>query len=56
MQITLTSILVDDQAKALAFYTEVLGFQEKHDIPMRAPLADRGVARGARRRRARPRA
>jgi catechol 2,3-dioxygenase-like lactoylglutathione lyase family enzyme len=27
MQITLTSILVDDQARALAFYTDVLGFQ-----------------------------
>src|SRR4051794_23679704 len=34
MQITVTSIFVDDQAKALAFYTDVLGFQEKHDIPM----------------------
>ena len=34
MQITLTSILVDNQAKALAFYTDVLGFQKKHDIPM----------------------
>jgi catechol 2,3-dioxygenase-like lactoylglutathione lyase family enzyme len=34
MQITLTSILVDDQARALAFYTDVLGFQKKHDIPM----------------------
>ena len=34
MQITLTSILVDDQSRALAFYTDVLGFQKKHDIPM----------------------
>jgi catechol 2,3-dioxygenase-like lactoylglutathione lyase family enzyme len=34
MKITLTSVLVDDQAKALAFYTDVLGFQMKHDIPM----------------------
>ena len=34
MQITLTSILVDDQAKALAFYTDVLGFQKKHDVPV----------------------
>jgi catechol 2,3-dioxygenase-like lactoylglutathione lyase family enzyme len=34
MRITLTSILVDDQGKALAFYTDVLGFQRKHDIPM----------------------
>ena len=34
MQIMLTSILVDDQARALAFYTDVLGFQKKNDIPM----------------------
>jgi catechol 2,3-dioxygenase-like lactoylglutathione lyase family enzyme len=34
MQITVTSILVDDQAKALAFYTDVLGFRKKNDIPM----------------------
>jgi catechol 2,3-dioxygenase-like lactoylglutathione lyase family enzyme len=34
MQITLTSILVNNQAKALAFYTDVLGFQKKNDIPM----------------------
>jgi catechol 2,3-dioxygenase-like lactoylglutathione lyase family enzyme len=34
MKITLTSVLVDDQARALAFYTDVLGFEKKHDIPM----------------------
>lgn len=34
MQITLTSILVDNQTRALAFYTDVLGFQTKHDISM----------------------
>lgn len=34
MKINLTSVLVDDQAKALRFYTEVLGFQEKHDVPL----------------------
>ena len=34
MKITLTSVLVDDQAKALAFYTQVLGFREKTDIPL----------------------
>ena len=34
MRITLTSVLVDDQAKALHFYTEVLGFVKKHDIPL----------------------
>jgi predicted enzyme related to lactoylglutathione lyase len=34
MQITLSSILVEDQDRALKFYTEQLGFQKKHDIPM----------------------
>jgi catechol 2,3-dioxygenase-like lactoylglutathione lyase family enzyme len=34
MKIVLTSVMVDDQAKALAFYTDVLGFVKKHDIPM----------------------
>ena len=34
MRIKLTSIMVDDQAKALNFYTEVFGFQKKHDIPV----------------------
>ena len=34
MRITLTSVLVDDQAKALAFYTDVLGFHKKTDIPL----------------------
>lgn len=34
MRINLTSVPVDDQAKALRFYTETLGFQSKHDIPM----------------------
>jgi catechol 2,3-dioxygenase-like lactoylglutathione lyase family enzyme len=34
MKINLTSMLVDDQDKALRFYTEVLGFTPKHDIPM----------------------
>ncbi|TRW89107.1 VOC family protein [Mycolicibacterium sp. 018/SC-01/001] len=34
MRITLTSVFVDDQDKALTFYTDVLGFQPKHDIPM----------------------
>lgn len=30
----MTSVLVDDQARALAFYRDVLGFEPKHDIPM----------------------
>ena len=34
MRITLTSVFVDNQDKALRFYTEVLGFRPKHDIPM----------------------
>jgi catechol 2,3-dioxygenase-like lactoylglutathione lyase family enzyme len=34
IRINLASVLVDDQAKALAFYTEVLGFQKKNDIPL----------------------
>jgi catechol 2,3-dioxygenase-like lactoylglutathione lyase family enzyme len=34
MRIKLTSIMVDDQDKALKFYTEVLGFKKKHDIPV----------------------
>jgi len=34
MRIRLTSILVNDQDQALKFYTEVLGFQKKHEIPM----------------------
>jgi catechol 2,3-dioxygenase-like lactoylglutathione lyase family enzyme len=34
MRIKLTSIMVNDQDKALRFYTEVLGFQKKHDIPV----------------------
>jgi catechol 2,3-dioxygenase-like lactoylglutathione lyase family enzyme len=34
MRIYLTSVLVDDQEKALRFYTDVLGFTKKHDIPL----------------------
>jgi len=34
MKISMTSILVDDQDKALDFYTNVLGFVKKSDIPM----------------------
>lgn len=33
IRINVTSVLVDDQAKALAFYTEKLGFVVKHDVP-----------------------
>ena len=34
MNIKLTSIMVDDQNKALKFYTEVLGFVKKMEIPV----------------------
>ena len=36
MKITLASIIVDDQEKALAFYTGVLGFRKEADISMGA--------------------
>jgi catechol 2,3-dioxygenase-like lactoylglutathione lyase family enzyme len=34
MKIRLTSLFVDDQAKALAFYTDILGFVKKTDMPV----------------------
>ncbi|MDJ0335747.1 VOC family protein [Salinibacterium sp. G-O1] len=34
IRITTTSVFVDDQAKALAFYTDVLGFEKKDDISL----------------------
>lgn len=34
MKIALTSVMVTDQSKALAFYTRKLGFVKKRDIPM----------------------
>lgn len=34
IRINLTSVFVDDQAKALAFYTEMLGFLPKQDVPL----------------------
>ncbi|MFS0690009.1 VOC family protein [Sporosarcina sp. 179-K 8C2 HS] len=33
MKIIVTSIFVEDQDKALEFYTETLGFVKKHDVP-----------------------
>lgn len=36
MKIVLTSVLVDDQEKALRFYRDVLGFQPKIDVPLGA--------------------
>jgi catechol 2,3-dioxygenase-like lactoylglutathione lyase family enzyme len=34
VRITITSVFVDDQAKALAFYTDVLGFRPRQDVEM----------------------
>lgn len=34
MRIEMTSVFVDDQDAALAFYTDILGFTKKHDIAM----------------------
>jgi glyoxylase I family protein len=34
MRIKLTSVLVDDQDKALRFYTDILGFEKKRDFPV----------------------
>ena len=33
IKINIASVLVDDQAKAEAFYVDVLGFVKKHDVP-----------------------
>ncbi|OKJ16134.1 VOC family protein [Kitasatospora sp. CB01950] len=34
MRIHITSVFVEDQEKALRFYTGVLGFVKKHDVPL----------------------
>jgi len=34
MRINLSSVFVEDQEKALAFYTDVLGFVKKNDVPV----------------------
>ena len=34
MRIVMTSVMVEDQAKALTFYTEKLGFAKKTDVPL----------------------
>jgi catechol 2,3-dioxygenase-like lactoylglutathione lyase family enzyme len=34
IRINVSSVLVDDQEKALRFYTDVLGFEKKNDIPL----------------------
>ncbi len=38
LQIRLTSIMVEDQSKALAFYTDVLGFVKQLDFPVSGPF------------------
>ena len=34
LRIVVTSVFVEDQARALAFYTDVLGFVKKTDVPL----------------------
>lgn len=34
IKIAVTSVFVDDQARALTFYTEVLGFEKRQDLPL----------------------
>lgn len=34
MKVRITSVLVDDQPKALKFYTDILGFVKKTDVPL----------------------
>ena len=36
IKIAVSSVLVEDQAEALAFYTEVLGFEKRQDFPVGA--------------------
>jgi catechol 2,3-dioxygenase-like lactoylglutathione lyase family enzyme len=43
ISIYVTSVLVDDQDKALRFYTAVLGFQVKRDIPLGDANAPRWI-------------
>jgi catechol 2,3-dioxygenase-like lactoylglutathione lyase family enzyme len=45
MRIVLTSVFVDDQEKALRFYTGKLGFVKKEDVP----LADSSITAVGRR-------
>ncbi|MFE9243613.1 VOC family protein [Nocardiopsis sp. NPDC006938] len=37
MRIHINSVFVDSQVKALDFYTNVLGFEKKHDVPLGGP-------------------
>jgi catechol 2,3-dioxygenase-like lactoylglutathione lyase family enzyme len=47
MRISLCSIIVDDQEKALAFYRDKIGFAVKEDIPMGSPGAPRWITLAA---------
>ena len=48
MKIKLTNVYVDDQEKALRFYTGVLGFVKKADFSLaRLPHGGRGESGGA---------
>ena len=40
MKINVMSVMVDDQAKALNFYTEVLGFVKKREREREIPLGE----------------
>ncbi len=41
MIIGVTGVIIEDQEKALQFYTEILGFQVKHDMPLGNAEGDR---------------
>jgi catechol 2,3-dioxygenase-like lactoylglutathione lyase family enzyme len=47
MRVTLLSIIVDDQAKALAFYRDILGFVLKDDVPTGPPGAPHWITLAA---------
>ena len=47
MRIHLASVFVDDQEKALRFYTETLGFKLRHNIPPRTSCLDHCCIRGS---------
>jgi catechol 2,3-dioxygenase-like lactoylglutathione lyase family enzyme len=49
-RITITSVLVDDQDKALRFYTEVLGFAKKTEVPIEGTSLAHGRVAGRPRR------
>ena len=34
MRITVMSVFVDDQRSALSFYTDILGFEKRQDVPL----------------------